>query len=94
MQIVALTLGAAGTLVATPAERQLIAGRKVDAVDATGAGDTFDGAFLAELAAGRDPFMAADYANAAAALSTMGYGAVAPMPRREQVEAFLASSAD
>lgn len=88
-EIVALTLGASGTLVATPAERRRIAGRKVVPVDATAAGDTFDGAFLAEIAAGRDPFAAARYANAAAALSTQGFGAVAPMPRRPDVEAFL-----
>ncbi len=92
VEIVALTLGAAGTLVATRDARRTIAGRRVKAVDATGAGDTFDGAFLAEIAAGRDPFTAAAYANAAAALSTQGYGAVAPMPRRDQVDAFLASS--
>lgn len=88
-KVVALTLGSAGVLVATADERRRIAGYKVDAVDATGAGDTFDGAFLAELAAGRDVFAAARYANAAAALSTRGYGAVAPMPRRSEVEAFL-----
>ena len=34
-------------------------------------------------------FAAAAYANAAAALSTQGYGAVEPIPRRERVEAFL-----
>lgn len=89
-EIVALTLGAAGVLVATPAERRRMAGRRVTPVDATAAGDTFDGAFLAELVAGRDPFAAAAYANAAAALSTQGYGAVGPMPRRAAVEAFLA----
>lgn len=89
-EIVALTLGAEGTLVATNAERRRVAGRRVKPVDATAAGDTFDGAFLAELVAGRDPFMAARYANAAAALSTRGYGAVAPMPKRAAVEAFLA----
>lgn len=88
-EVVALTLGARGTLVATPGERQMIAARKVSPVDATGAGDTFDGAFLAELARGQSPFDAAAYANAAAALSTQGYGAVAPMPRRDAVEAFL-----
>lgn len=91
-EVVALTLGAKGTLVATPDERRQIAGRKVSPQDATGAGDTFDGAFLAEIAAGRDPFAAAQYANAAAALSTQGLGAVAPMPRRSDVEAFLAES--
>ncbi len=90
--IVALTLGAEGTLVATPERRERIAGRRVNPVDATAAGDTFDGAFLAELAAGRDPFSAARYANAAAALSTQGFGAVAPMPRRSDVEQFLSEA--
>lgn len=89
VECVALTLGADGTLVATPDERQRIAARKVVPVDATGAGDTFDGAFLAELVAGRDPFAAARYANAAAALSTQQYGAVPAIPRREAVEALL-----
>lgn len=87
--IVALTLGAQGTLVATRDERRRLSAGKVKPVDATAAGDTFDGAFLAELAAGRDAFAAARYANAAAALSTQGYGAVAPMPHRDDVVAFL-----
>jgi len=89
-KIVALTLGADGTLVATPEERRRVAGRRVQAVDATGAGDTFDGAFLARIIAGDDAFAAARYANAAAALAVQGYGAVAPMPHRAAVEAFLA----
>jgi 2-dehydro-3-deoxygluconokinase len=87
--IVALTLGAEGTLVATPDRRERIAGYPVQAVDATGAGDTFDGAFLADWLRHGDPFAAARYANAAAALSTLGHGAVAPMPSRAAVEAFL-----
>ena len=86
---VALTLGRAGTLVATAQRREQISVREVAAVDATAAGDTFDGAFLAELLEGRDPFAAARYANAAAALSTLGFGAVAPMPSRAQELAFL-----
>ncbi|UWQ90870.1 sugar kinase [Rhodobacteraceae bacterium M382] len=89
-KIVALTLGAEGTLVATPEKRERVKGRRVEAVDATAAGDTFDGAFLSRIVAGDEPFAAARYANAAAALSTQGYGAVAPMPRKEAVEAFLA----
>jgi 2-dehydro-3-deoxygluconokinase len=92
VKIVALTLGAAGTLVANPDRRERVPARKVEAVDATGAGDTFDGAFLAEHLRTGDPFRAAAYANAAAALSTQGHGAVAPMPRRPQVEAFLAGA--
>lgn len=88
-KIVALTLGAEGTLVATPDERQHVPGRKVNAIDATGAGDTFDGAFLARISAGDTPFEAAHYANAAAALSTQGFGGVAPMPTKSAVQAFL-----
>ncbi|TKT74693.1 sugar kinase [Aquamicrobium sp. LC103] len=82
-RIVALTLGKEGCLVATPEERRRVPGIKVDAVDATGAGDTFDGNFLAEYLRVGDPFQAARFANVAAALSTCGYGAVAPMPSRE-----------
>ena len=88
--MVLLTLGSEGCLAATPDARQRIAGRKVKAVDATGAGDTFDGSFFAEYLRTGDVFRAAAYANAAAALATQGYGAVAPMPRRAEVEAFLA----
>lgn len=89
-KIVALTLGPKGTLVGTESETQLIPGHKVEAVDATGAGDTFDGAFLSQIVNGSDPFSAAAYANAAAALSTQGFGAVAPMPYASDVHAFLA----
>jgi len=71
------------------AEPQLAAARAVQAVDATGAGDCFDGAFLAEYARHGDPFAAARFANAAAALSTLGYGAVAPLPRRADVESAM-----
>lgn len=82
-------LGAQGVLVVADGRNEMVPGHKVNAVDATGAGDSFAGAFLAEFAAGRDAFAAAAYANAAAALKTTGYGAVAPIPRRETVEAFL-----
>ena len=61
----------------------------VGAVDATGAGDCFDGAFLAEWLVTGDPFAAGRYACAAAALSTTGYGAVAALPRRSEVLAAL-----
>jgi 2-dehydro-3-deoxygluconokinase len=83
--IVAMTLGKEGALVATPRERRRVPSITVKAVDATGAGDCFDGAFLAEWVKTGDPFRAAEYACVAAALSTEGYGAVAPMPTRERV---------
>jgi len=89
---VVLKCGRAGCIAATTAERVPIAGHPVDAVDATGAGDCFDGAFLARLDAGDDLVAAARYANAAAALTTTGFGAVAPLPRAPEVGAFLAST--
>ncbi|MBU9518502.1 sugar kinase [Burkholderia multivorans] len=88
-QIVALKLGKEGAYVATPHERRVVSGFAVEAVDATGAGDCFGGAFVARIVAGDDPFAAARYANAAAALSTTGYGAVAPIPRRDAVERLM-----
>lgn len=78
--LVALKMGAEGSLIATRERKTRIAPHKVEAVDATGAGDTFDGAFLTRLLAGDDAETAARYANVAAALSTTGYGAVTPMP--------------
>ncbi|HKN27359.1 MAG TPA: sugar kinase [Roseiarcus sp.] len=88
--VVALKLGKAGAIAATAKARERIPARAVNAIDATGAGDCFDGAFLAEFVRSADPFAAARFANAAAALSTLGYGAVAPLPRRADVEAALA----
>jgi 2-dehydro-3-deoxygluconokinase len=88
-RVVALSLGADGVLVADGDRRERIAGHRVAAVDATGAGDAFDGAFLAMLASGADTFSAARHANAAAALATTGYGAVAPLPTRAMTLALL-----
>ncbi len=47
-RIVALKLGSQGCLVATAERRLRLPPHRVEAIDATGAGDTFDGAFLAE----------------------------------------------
>ena len=60
-------------------------GRAVQAVDATGAGDCFAGNLLARLSQGDDVWTATAYANAAASLSVQGFGAVAPLPRRDDV---------
>ncbi|WP_179404621.1 sugar kinase [Burkholderia guangdongensis] len=92
-QVVALKLGKDGSYVATPNERRVVPGFSVAAVDATGAGDCFGGAFVARIVAGDDPFEAARYSNAAAALSTLGYGAVAPIPRKDAVERLMRGAA-
>jgi 2-dehydro-3-deoxygluconokinase len=88
--LVLLKLGGEGVMVATREGRTVLPGHPVAALDATGAGDTFAGAFHARRLAGDGLLEAARYANAAAALSTLGYGAVAPIPRPDAVRALLA----
>jgi len=87
--IVALKCGPDGATVSDGHRVERIAGHAVHAVDATGAGDCFDGAYAARTLAGDDPFAAARYANAAAALATTGFGAVGPLPRDAAVRALL-----
>jgi 2-dehydro-3-deoxygluconokinase len=83
--VVALKMGESGAYLADGEHRVHIPPHKVRSVDATGAGDTFCGAFLARTLAGDPPEQAARYANVAAALKCTGYGAVAPIPRPEEV---------
>ncbi len=78
--VVVLKMGTAGAWVATAGQRVHVPAHPVAAVDATGAGDTFCGAFLARVLAGDDPVPAARYAAVAAALKCTGYGAVTPIP--------------
>ena len=87
--IVALKLGAGGVIGSDSTRRERIEGFKVDCVDATGAGDCFAGALLARMAAGDNFWQGLRFANAAAALTTTGYGAVAPLPRPEAVRQLL-----
>lgn len=91
--VVVLKLGREGCLVSDGRRRERIAGHRVDAVDATGAGDCFDGAFVVRVLRGDDAFAAARYANVAAALATTGYGAVAPLPDDRAVRDFRATVA-
>jgi 2-dehydro-3-deoxygluconokinase len=88
---VLLKLGAEGVIVSDGTRRDTIEGFKVASVDATGAGDCFCGAFLARRVAGDSAWDAARYANAAAALSTTGFGAVAPLPTPAAVAKLLAT---
>jgi len=87
--IVVLKCGGEGVYVSYDRRLERIAGHSVATVDATGAGDCFDGAFAARTIAGDDPVSAARYANAAAALATTGFGAVAPLPRDAEVRELL-----
>ncbi len=82
---VVLKLGADGAIASDGQTQRAVPGHNVSAVDATGAGDCFAGNLLARLSAGDNLWDATAYANAAAALSVQGYGAVAPLPRPDAV---------
>jgi 2-dehydro-3-deoxygluconokinase len=84
-KVVVLKMGESGAYLATPDYRVRILKHDVQVVDATGAGDTFCGSFLARILAGDAPEQAARYASVAAALKCTGYGAVAPIPRTPDV---------
>jgi 2-dehydro-3-deoxygluconokinase len=87
--VVALKHGGQGAWLAEGERRIRIAPHPCRPVDATGAGDAFGGAFVARLVAGDDLEAAGRYAAAAAALSTEGYGAVAPIPHAARVREAL-----
>ncbi|GAA2309419.1 ribokinase [Glycomyces scopariae] len=88
---VIITLGAEGALVGLPGETPVsVPSHKVDAVDTTGAGDTFVGAFAAALdGTGLEALVAATgFATAAAAIAVQRKGAVPSIPTLEEVRAF------
>lgn len=84
--VVALTLGKDGAFISADGEQRRLAPHAVKAVDTAGAGDCFNGAFLAETVRTGDPFRAGELANMAAALSSTGFGATAPVPTLAETE--------
>lgn len=72
---VVLTLGSKGALCSWGGQMVKIPAAKVTAVDTTGCGDAFAGAFVAQLAAGADMDEAARYASRVGAYAATGYGA-------------------
>jgi len=89
VKAVILTMGAQGYLLATMDGAQFVPSVKVDAVDATAAGDAFTGSLAVGLAEGKTLEDAALFANYVAALSVTKMGAQSSMPDSEQVENFI-----
>jgi ribokinase len=91
---VVLKRGAEGSYIAAAdGKADWVPAFKVDAIDTVGAGDCFNGAFAVALLEGSDPWAAARFAAAAAAISVTRRGAQASMPSRAEVDAFLAEHA-
>jgi ribokinase len=87
--VVILKLGAKGVVVVDAAGARHLPAPRVRAVDATAAGDTFNGALAVALAEGRPLDVAARFAVAAASLSVTRAGAQASVPTRAEVEMFV-----
>lgn len=88
---VIVTLGERGALIAGRGMKELIPSHRVAAVDATGAGDVFNGALAVALGEGQPLLAAARFATAAAALSVTRFGAQNSAPMRNEIDALLAT---
>lgn len=88
---VVLTLGGDGAVYADKNEYVYVPAFKVNAVDTTGAGDTFTGYFLNEILSGVKADKALKTASAASAIVVGKSGAAETIPERKAVEQFLNS---
>ena len=84
--IVIITLGQSGAYISDHSGKRTIAGYRVDAVDTTAAGDTFNGALVVALSEGKGLDEAVNFANAAAAMSVTKTGAQPSIPWRQDLE--------
>lgn len=84
-----VTLGARGSMLLDGNQLYRVPAPSVRAVDATGAGDVFRGAFIYALLRGDTPVDILRFANVAAALSCTREGALDSVPARQEVEEFL-----
>jgi len=89
LEIIVLKKGAAGCVVYTRNDSFFVRAYEVDAIDPTGAGDCFDGAFLCGLLEGKNPKEAAMMASAAAALSTTALGPMEGDINRSAIEKMI-----
>ena len=87
---VVVTLGARGAVARQGGELHYQTGFVIQAVDTTGAGDTFCGVLIAQLAHGQAMAPALQFASAAAALCCTQPGAQSSVPAASEVRSFLA----
>lgn len=90
-QVVGVTLGAEGLLLDDGAGVVRVPAPSVDAVDTTGAGDVFHGAYAVAVARAWPARVAARYAAVAAALACRTFGSRSGIPTDAEARAFLAA---
>lgn len=92
MEIIALKNGKKGCIIYTREKQFSFGVYAVPVLDATGAGDSFDGAFLCALLEGKSMEDAAKMATAAASLNTAAFGPMEGDISRENVEKMIADN--
>ncbi|UAB73380.1 ribokinase [Vibrio sp. SCSIO 43132] len=90
IETVLITLGAKGVWLSQNGVGKGISSYRVEAVDTTAAGDTFNGALVTGLLESKPLESAIQFANAAAALSVTRFGAQTSIPTRKEVDDFIA----
>lgn len=90
---VVITLGERGLIWQRGAERGELPAFAVTAIDSTGAGDAFHGAFAAALAAGKEWREILNYASAAGALCCAKTGARTGLPSQQEMQRFILNPA-
>ena len=86
---VVVTLGSMGALVCDGEQFVHVQARKVEPVDTTAAGDTFNGAMCVALCEGYSLAEAVRFATAASSIAVTRFGAQPSIPSREEVDALL-----
>lgn len=96
--VIAITLGKDGVYVARKGQGALVPGFPVEAIDTTGAGDSFWGGFLSEVIKSEKPLEQlgldelihfARFGNATASLCVRGRGGIPSIPYEKDVRAIL-----
>jgi len=89
VETVIITLGSRGAFVSSDEFSGIVPCFSVKCVDATAAGDVFNGALAVGLTEGKAIREAVRFANAAAAISVTRMGAQPSAPERKEIEVFL-----
>ena len=99
-QLIALTLGGDGVLLATKERQEVVPAFRTEAVDTTGAGDSFWGGFLSRLLSYQKEVAQMSWeelhdcavtGNAVASLCVRKRGGIPAIPTKDEVDSFLAN---
>lgn len=85
VETVIITMGAAGAFLLADGKHDIISAPRVEPVDTTAAGDTFNGALVVALSEGKSIRESIAFANQAAAISVTRIGAQSSVPYRKEI---------